>query len=126
MTDAQIFQLLGITFVPMGLAWIFNPKGFRDMLKDFSNRGVLLLSGMLAIIMGYLIVTFHNTWSSNTAAIITIIGWVSLLKGLVIIFIASTKENISLILKLVKHYLTIMPWLVLIVGLVAFYLGYIA
>jgi hypothetical protein len=127
MTDAQIFQLFGIAFFPAGLVWVINPKVFRDLIRDIiNNRGLLFLSGLLAIMIGYLLIAFHNTWTLNRSVIITILGWVSLLKGLLIIILPSTQINTFLNLTIIKKYLAVSPWLVLIVGIVSLYLGYFA
>jgi hypothetical protein len=51
--------------------------------------------------------------------IITIIGWLSLIKGLLLI---NTFVNSAII----RKYLKISPWLVLILGIVSLYLGFVA
>jgi uncharacterized protein YjeT (DUF2065 family) len=86
MTDEQIFQLLGIAFFPAKLVWVINPQVFRNLINDIiKNSEMLFISGLLAIMIGYLLIAFHNYWAFNRSAIITIIGWVSLIKGLLII-----------------------------------------
>ena len=82
MTDAQIFQISGIALMAMGVAWVMNPKAFREVFKGMmDNKATLLLAGLSALVMGYLIVALHKT----SSAVILILGWIALLKGLFII-----------------------------------------
>ncbi len=127
MTDAQIFQLCGIAFFPAGLVWVINPRVFREMVKDIiNNRGVLFISGLMAITIGYLVIALHNTWTFNRQVIITILGWLSLLKGLLIVILPATKIKVFLNLEKIGKFLAVSPWLVLLVGIVSLYLGFFA
>jgi uncharacterized protein YjeT (DUF2065 family) len=127
MADAQIFQLFGIVFVPAGLVWVINPKAFREMVKDIiNNSGVLFISGLSAVAIGYLLIAFHNTWALDRSVIITILGWVSLLKGLLIIITPSAQFLAFYNSAIIKKYVSISPWLVLIVGVVSLCLGFFA
>ena len=123
MTNAQIFQLAGVTLFPMGLAWIMNPKLLKDLIREMAaSRGVLLLMGMFAIIIGYLILALHQ----NNLTIITILGWIALVKGFVIIVTPALGFNMSSLLRKLKGYFVFMPWLVFIVSVIALYFGYLA
>jgi hypothetical protein len=127
MTDTQIFQLFDIVFCPAGLVWVINPKAYRGMVKDIiSNSGVLFISGLSAVTIGYLLITFHNTWALDRSVIITVVGWVSLFKGLLIILLPSAQFHALYNLPIIKKYVSISPWLVLILGVVSLYLGFSA
>jgi hypothetical protein len=39
----------------------------------------------MAIVFGFLILEFHNYWNSDWTVVITIFGWLSLLKGILLI-----------------------------------------
>lgn len=58
------------------------------MINDLERNFTLLyLSGILALVMGLLIVVSHNVWTSDWRVIITIFGWMAIFKGLVRLFI---------------------------------------
>ena len=121
MTDAHIFQLLGLALCAMGISWATNPKVFKQLLSDIAgSRGFLLFSGILSLIIGYLITALYETDS----IVIIVIGWIAILKGLAIIMFPSTGVKTSFIFKCLKKYFDILPWIVLIVGMFALYLGY--
>ena len=52
------------------------------MLK---NTAALYLGGIMAVVAGLLIVTFHNIWEPSWIVVITVFGWLSLLKGLMLL-----------------------------------------
>ena len=45
------------------------------------NKIFIFLGGVIALIMGSVLVTLNNIWTSGIPFIITIIGWLALLKG---------------------------------------------
>lgn len=123
MTDAQILQLAGVTLFPMGVAWVVNPKTLRELVRDITNsRGMLLLSGMFAIIVGYLILALRIDGST----VVTILGWIAFVKGLSILILPAAGLKLSSFMPLLRKYFVIMPWLVLFVGVLALYLGFFA
>lgn len=123
MNDVQIFQLTGILLTAMGVAWVINPKALRQLVKDMANnRGVLLLMGLLALIVGYLIIVVYTTNSS----VIKLLGWISFFKGLFIVILSTSNIRFFTLLGKLKRYYVAMPWLVLIVGVVGLYLGYLS
>ena len=86
MTDAQIFQLLGLAYVVMGLRGFINKEPYKDILDGYSNSPALLfLTGLVALVIGFLLVTFHNEWRVSWSVIITIFGWLALIKGVLIL-----------------------------------------
>ena len=113
MTDPQIFQLTGIVLFPLGLGWVIHPQVCKETIRDIAeSRGMLLLSGLLALVMGYLILALHPT---NSVAV-TILGWVALLKGLMLIVFPSVGMEITSVFRMLKGYFVVLPWLVLFVG----------
>ena len=59
-----------------------NPKRIKQVFNDLSDEKFLIISSLVAIIMGLLNILFHNIWELNWKLIITLIGWVSLFIGL--------------------------------------------
>jgi hypothetical protein len=107
----------------MGLTWAINPNGFKHTIRDIAdNKGVLLILGMFALTAGYLILAVRGTPS----LLITLLGWIALLKGFAVIVLSSADFNVSSLLKKLRIYYAAIPWLVLVVGIIFFVLGYLA
>lgn len=81
MNFAMFFCLYFIVF---GLAVLLNPRVFIDAMNDFlGSRGQMLLGGIMALLFGALVVSFHNYYLLGWPIIITILGWLSFLKGVI-------------------------------------------
>ena len=84
---------------------------------------MLYLGGITALVVGYLILAFHNTWTMDVSVIITIVGWIALIKGLVILI--RPKIIIALAKAMVQKESTlkIEAIAVIILGLILAFLG---
>lgn len=103
MNDLQIFQLLGLLYFVIGLGMFFNPKFYKKRLNEYAKSDTsLFISGILALVIGYLLITFHNTWDWNKGIIITIVGWIAFLKGVIILAIPKMTDRVMELMKLEK------------------------
>jgi uncharacterized protein YjeT (DUF2065 family) len=126
MSDNQIFQVIGLIVFTMGLGMLINPEYFRKILRDFSySPSVTFLTGIFAIMIGYLIITFHDIWY-GTSAIITVFGWLAMLKGLGLILSPMSLFEISKGIVRKKENFTLASIFCLSLGIIFLYLGYLA
>jgi len=51
----------------------------------FKNQGIVWLAGLITLMMGSVIVVINNIWTSGLPLFITILGWLTLLKGATIL-----------------------------------------
>jgi len=87
--SASIFlaQILGPMFVVVGIALLSKPQRFRTMLQELIGSTILLyLAGFFGLLAGIALVLTHNVWAADWRLIITLIGWVTLLRALISIF----------------------------------------
>lgn len=127
MTDAQIFQILGITYLTIGIGILVNPDFYKKLVKDFTeNPPVIYLGGLVALAIGYLLVMFHNIWTKDWSVIITIFGWAALIKGLFLIVLPKLSIKISNSFKEMKKLLKVWAIIVIIVGGLLCWLGFFA
>jgi len=86
MTEAQILQLFGLIYLAVGLG-AFKRGRFSQLMKDFSESPAATLTiGMGATVVGFLLVTFYGNWQGNwTTVLITVFGWLGLVKGLLLL-----------------------------------------
>ena len=125
MPDTQIFQIFSLVYLAVGIGILINPDFYKKLFESFiEDTTALYFGGIAALVIGYLIVAFHNTWTKDFSVIITIIGWIALIKGLLIIIrpkimIALTKAMMSK-----GNFLKIEAIAIIIVGLALSYLGF--
>jgi hypothetical protein len=80
--SAVIAEALGIFFVVMGAAMVVNGKETAAIIEEAAqNKGYLWMWGFLALAVGAVIVSLNNLWTSGLPLIITIMGWLALVKG---------------------------------------------
>ena len=84
--DRSIFlaRLLGPTFVAIALAMLINLGMYESMIAEALHPGILFyLSGLLSLLAGLAIVNLHNTWHSDWRVIITVLGWLMTIGGII-------------------------------------------
>jgi uncharacterized protein YjeT (DUF2065 family) len=118
-------KIFGIYFVSVGIAIFLNPDRFKDIYRKMAdNEHVILLGGIIALLLGAFVVSVHNIWVMGWPVILTVIGWMSLIKGVGILIYSHYLRFFSFMFdqpKLVYRLLGVF-WSVL--GLILLYYGY--
>ena len=125
MTDVSIFQIFGLTYLAIGLGMLVNPRFYKEMLnKMIDNEAVLFVTGLSVFVIGYFLVAHHNIWTSGRTIIITIFGWLALLKGLMMVVIPEKSIKLYNLIKISEGQLSIYGVIVFVLGIIFAYLGY--
>jgi len=83
MFDAQIFQILGLVYLSVGLGILINPGFYKKVIDSFTDNPLAIyFGGIMAVIAGYFLITLSSGWAWGWPLLITIIGWIALLKGI--------------------------------------------
>jgi hypothetical protein len=77
----QIFA--AVNFIVIGLSHIVRPREWAEFFTALRAKGSLgiFANAMLSLLVGSIIVAFHNVWS-GLPMVLTIVGWGQVLKGL--------------------------------------------
>ncbi|MGC6284599.1 MAG: hypothetical protein ACON4X_02990 [Polaribacter sp.] len=74
----------------------FNPKRIKQIVEDLQDQKFTILISFLAIIIGLLNILFHNVWEANISLVVTLFGWLALLKGIMLFtFPRTTTKGIT-------------------------------
>lgn len=85
-TSIYLAKILGPIYLVMSLSVLFNYKRYIEIYEDFShNAAFAYFGGLVALIIGMLIITSHNYWVQEWPVIITLLGWISTVKGVCIL-----------------------------------------
>ncbi|GAB4236275.1 MAG: hypothetical protein Tsb0021_15990 [Chlamydiales bacterium] len=88
-------KVLGAYLVIVGIFYLVN-RNYNAMISDYQQHtAIQLLNGILALIFGLLIVFAHNKWEFNWTVIITVIGYLTVTKGIAILFFPNTFLRIA-------------------------------
>lgn len=82
MTERAIEVFAVVNFVVIGLSHIAQPRVWVEFFGVLARQGHVgvFVNAMLSLLVGSIIVAFHNTWS-GIPAILTFIGWAQVAKG---------------------------------------------
>lgn len=76
-------QFWGWLLVITCLIFLLRKKALlEEMFKLVEDKSFALISGYLALILGLVTVILHNVWTADWKVVITIFGWISLVKGI--------------------------------------------
>ncbi|MCB1119461.1 MAG: hypothetical protein KDK65_05830 [Chlamydiia bacterium] len=75
-------KVIGLYLIIVLTAILINRRFLDRCIDELVESPCCLIStGALAVILGLLIVISHNVWTTNWPVVITIIGWLALIKG---------------------------------------------
>jgi uncharacterized protein YjeT (DUF2065 family) len=115
-------KLLGIYFLLIAAIWLVRREQFEKLGGDMvASDSLLGLSGIISLIFGIIIVLLHPVWVWGWPVIITLIGYISILQGILRIGFPSTVQK--MVPRMMKiHWI---PWgIVTVLGLFLTYEGF--
>ena len=83
-TSKMLAGLIGPTLVAGGASVLLNLGSLPALIGQASGDAALIsTTGMLTFVAGLAIVRVHNRWSGGWPVIVTVLGWLFVLGGLV-------------------------------------------
>jgi hypothetical protein len=80
----MIAGLIGPTLPAIAASMLINLGSFPAMAEQISrDPGLIFVSGILLLIAGLAIVRTHNIWAGGWPVLVTALGWLAVLSGLV-------------------------------------------
>lgn len=118
-------RLIGPYIILVGIAVLLNIKIFQQIMDDFLKSPALTyITGLITFSIGLAIVLFHNIWEADWRIIITLFGWMALIKGAWLVILPQTlSKTAKIFLKNTK--LLVIPWSIMIlIGILLSFKGY--
>ncbi len=86
-TSKMIAGLIGPTLVAIAAGMLLNLGSFPALAQQVSRDPALIfVSGILLFVAGLAIVRAHNIWAGGWPVVVTLLGWLAVISGLVRIF----------------------------------------
>lgn len=124
-TSILIAKMLSVAYLSIGLGLLASRDHYEKVMKKILDSSpYMILGGFMAVIAGILITEFHNIWVMDWTVIITIIGWIALVKGIFLLAFPKSLRMFEPMLKKGSYFLFATPF-TLIIGLVLGYYGFI-
>src|SRR5271157_4244501 len=86
-------RLFGLYCLIMAAALLSQPEAFVTIVHALmADAPLVLIAGVFTLFGGLAIVLLHNYWSGGALTIIiTLLGWLTLIKAVVLVVLPSTK-----------------------------------
>ena len=126
---AFLSKVIGLYLIIGGAEMLLNKQGWLDTVADLLHNGpTLLIVAIITLGAGLAMVVGHNVWSGGVLpVVITIIGWLTLIKGLLFMYLTPAMAGGLLLGKLSygKHFYEYVA-ASLIIGVYLTYAGFTA
>ena len=117
-----VAKIISVIYITSGIAVLIGTLDFNKLVDEFEKSPALTyFSGAFAIIIGMLLVHHHNSWTNNWTIIITIICWLFLIGGVLVVVIPKSLSFYKKYFKISRLWGLVM----ILFGLVIGYFGFI-
>ena len=122
-----IARIYGICCLVVAIGIMFNREFYQRVMSDYSkNAALVFFGGVSALVIGTMIVLVHNVWEADWTVVITVIGWIALVKGVWLLVFPDTVSKIMRVYQENKSLLLVQSVAALIFGAFLTYMGYFA
>jgi hypothetical protein len=82
-TSKMIAGLIGPTLIAIAAGMLLNLGSFPALAEQISrDPGLIFVSGILLFVAGLAILRAHNIWAGGWPVLVTVLGWLAILGGL--------------------------------------------
>ena len=121
-----IAKMASVMYLSASVGAFFSADYYRRITDDFfSNAGLIYVAGFITALIGLLIVGYHNRWVKNWTVLITLLGWLALLKGIFLIAFPQFMHVLSERM-FADFGSKILPYATLCLGLLFAYFGFVS
>ena len=94
--SAYLAKLIGPIFLTIGIGLLVNGPFYRILIGEALASHVLIyLSGVLSLLAGLAVVIAHNRWSGGWPVIITVLGWLMVIGGVIRIVVPQVVQTVA-------------------------------
>lgn len=85
-TTSTLASLIGLYFVAAGIGLLVDRDFPTRVIEELRDQAVLgFVGGIVVFAIGGTIVSVHNDWSGWLAGLVSLVGWVALAEGVLIL-----------------------------------------
>ncbi len=121
-------QLIGLAYVSIGIGFLTDKKHYQGVYKAISKDDgqFFLFGGMVAFVAGFALVNSHNVWVADWPVVITVFGWIALIKGIALFIFPGVMMDMTRSFLKNDRFISGGGVLALVIGLVLGYFGFVA
>jgi glucose uptake protein GlcU len=120
--DISIFlaRFWGSLFLILGLSFV-GAKLLGRVIQYTENKTITVSTGYTTFLLGLVTVVAHNLWVADWRVAVTILGWVTLLKGIEKI---AFPDRVNKKAQMFKRRQTFWGFIILLIGAVYFWMSF--
>jgi len=103
--DISLFlaKFIGIFMIITSLFVMFRAKALHEVIDEYIKiHSATYFGGFVNLIIGLVLVLLHNVWKGEVwVVVVTVFGWIALLKGVFLLFMPH--DLINKMLKIMRH-----------------------
>jgi len=124
-TSIYISQIFGVFFLIVGVGIIFNLVHYTTVTGALTKDPVqMYMWGIINVLVGFLIIHAHNVWVQDWTVMITLIGWISLIKGTCFLIFPDTTKKINRSILKMNGIMMLGGFITLLLGVFFSYYGF--
>jgi len=118
-------QIIGIYLVLEGVVILTQKKFVMHVVEDFGrHRALMYVTGAMVLVLGLLVVLNHNVWEATWRVVPTVIGWVMVIKGVMLFLVPQTILRTARKFAKNRQMATLAGLVALAVGMYLVYIGF--
>lgn len=119
-------KFLAIYFIVMAVGFMVNGRKNKSIFKSFlRDDSEFFIAGLWTLMLGSALVLLHNVWSTPIEIVISLIAWLTLLKGICYVVFTDTVKRMGK--SMIKSDMFLVATMFsLVLGLYLGYVGFIA
>ncbi len=115
-------KIIAVIYISSGIAVLIGQINFNKIAADFNKSTALtFVAGSFGTIIGIILINYHNNWVKNWTVLITIISWLFLVGGIIVVIFPKSLSYFS------KYYKHSLAWGIFMIcfGLLFGYFGFV-
>lgn len=118
-------RIMGPTFVVAALHLFLYRKHVQKVMDELmSSEAGMFYGAYAALVMGLIVVTFHNMWEGDYQILITLIGWIAVIKGVLLMLWPRAAKNVIVYFQKSDGMIALGGLISLVIGGYLSYAGY--
>ncbi|NNE92734.1 MAG: hypothetical protein HKN23_13890 [Verrucomicrobiales bacterium] len=120
-TSKNIAQIFAVIYLAVAAGMLLSRPFYERMIDDFKKNSFnIYIGGAMSLLVGFLIVKYHNHWVGSWTVVVTIIGWMAVVKGVCLLVFPDQFVNL-----VTKQFSLRFGWIfALVAGLFFGYFGF--
>ena len=113
-----IARLIGPVFAVIGAGILVNTSFYLNVAAEAVQvPSLLYLYGVLLLAAGVAMLNFYREWTRDWRVIVTILGWLFMISGLVRVLVPGMVQRLALVMPVTSPVVTLIGAVILVVGI---------